>query len=96
MLQYQLGLGRSLPANQLKFAGRAPEPSGPNTRRAREPITVQSQKNIVQRLLMQAANDRNISTIPQPRKPSQTIIVETISVARKPITTFLLIVVDKD
>jgi len=96
MLRYQLGLGRSLPANQLKFAGRAPEPSGPNTRRAREPITVQSQKNIVQRLLMQAANDRNISTIPQPRKPSQTIIVETISVARKPITTFLLIVVDKD
>lgn len=45
---------------------------------------------------MQAAIDLNISTIPQPRRPNQAIIAETISVARKPITTFLLIGVDKD
>jgi hypothetical protein len=45
---------------------------------------------------MQAASDRNISTIPQPRKPSQTIIARAINAASKPITTFLLIGVDKD
>jgi hypothetical protein len=45
---------------------------------------------------MQAASDRNISTIPQPRKPSQTIIAVAIMAASKPITTFLLIGVDKD
>ena len=44
---------------------------------------------------MQAATDLNISTIPQPSRPNQAIIAETISVARKPITTFLLIGVDK-
>jgi hypothetical protein len=85
-----------LPANQLKFAGRVPESSGPNTRCACEPATVQNQKKVVQRLLKQAASDRNISTIPQPRKPSQTIIAEAIMVASKPITTFLLIGLDKD
>ncbi len=45
---------------------------------------------------MQAASDRNISMIPQPRKPSQTIIAVAINAASKPITTFLLIGVDKD
>ncbi len=59
-------------------------------------VTVQNQKNVVQRLLIQAASDRNISTTPQPRKPSQTIIAETINVASEPITSFLLIGVDKD
>jgi len=45
---------------------------------------------------MQVAIDVNISTAPQPRRASQTVIVDTISAASKPITTFLLIGVGKD
>jgi hypothetical protein len=74
----------------------ASEPSGPEYSARLRTGYSSNQKNVVQRLLMQATNDRNISTIPQPRKPSQTIIAEAITVASKPITTFLLIGLDED
>jgi hypothetical protein len=45
---------------------------------------------------MQAAIDLNISTIPQPRRPSQMVIAETISRASKPTVTFLFIGVGRD
>jgi hypothetical protein len=45
---------------------------------------------------MQVAIDSNISTIPQPRKPSQATIAETISVASKLTTILLFRGADKD
>jgi hypothetical protein len=82
-------------ADRLSTAG-VPSQSGLCHRRVRELRHGSSQKNVAQRLLVHAASDRNISTIPQPRKPSQTIIAVAIMVASKPITTFLLIGLDED
>ncbi len=47
------------------------------------------QKYILQTFLMQADSHCNISTIPQPSKPSHAIMTDTINVASKQTATFL-------
>jgi hypothetical protein len=48
----------------------------------------QGYKYPVQRFLTQYNIHRNIATTPQPRKPNQTIITDTINAASKHIATF--------
>jgi len=47
-----------------------------------------SQKYVVQKFLMQADSHCNISTVPQPRKPSHAIMTATISVTSRQMATF--------